>query len=546
LLPEPATAQPAASTPHNLVIASDPATVAETTAGNIRGYQRNGIYTFKGVPYGAPPSGARRFMPPAKPEPWKGIRNALQYGRVCPTHDAAHTSTDGGNLANSDEDQFLLHRGPAITVPGEDCLRLNLWTPEIKGPHRRPVMVYMHGGGFSGGNGHDLLSYDGQNLARHHDVVVVTHNHRLNVFGYLNLAEMGGQHYANSANVGMLDLVAVLEWVRDNIATFGGDPRNVTIFGQSGGGGKVIALMAMPSAKGLFHRAIVQSGPYLKMLSATYSARIAELTMRELGLSRSQVGELQKISVDRLLGASTEALKQIPAPAGSRLRQVFGETGWGPTVDGHVLPRHPFDPDAPQVSAAVPLLTGTNLHEFVSGVDQPNCYNMTLADVDRLVREAFGDRASAVIDAFRRIYPSAKPFDLYATIAAAPVRRCAFEQAARKAALGPAPAYAYIYSWRTPLLNDRPGSFHASEIAFAFDNADICDHYSGGTPQAMALSSQMSGAWANFARTGNPNHPGLPQWPAYSAKERATMYFDTPCRLRNDPEGDGLKLIAES
>jgi para-nitrobenzyl esterase len=163
-----------------------------------------------------------------------------------------------------------------------------------------------------------------------------------------------------------------------------------------------------------------------------------------------------------------------------------------------------------------------------------------------LVREAFGDRASAVIDAFRRIYPSAKPFDLYATIAAAPVRRCAFEQAARKAALGPAPAYAYIYSWRTPLLNDRPGSFHASEIAFAFDNADICDHYSGGTPQAMALSSQMSGAWANFARTGNPNHPGLPQWPAYSAKERATMYFDTPCRLRNDPEGDGLKLIAES
>jgi para-nitrobenzyl esterase len=546
LLPEAATAQAPASSSRNLVIASDPATVAETTAGNIRGYQRNGIYAFKGVPYGAPTSGARRFMPPAKPEPWKGIRNALQYGRVCPTHDAAHTSTDGGNLANSDEDQFLLHRGPAVTVPGEDCLRLNVWTPEIKGAHRRPVMVYMHGGGFSGGNGHDLLSYDGENLARHHDVVVVTHNHRLNVFGYLNLAEMGGQGYANSANVGMLDLVAVLEWVRDNIATFGGDAQNVTIFGQSGGGGKVIALMAMPPAKGLFHRAIVQSGPYLKMLSPAYSARIAELTMSELGLSRAQVSELQKISVDRLLGASNEALKKMPAPTVSRLRQVFGETGWGPTVDGHVLPRHPFDPDAPQVSAAVPLLTGTNLHEFVSGVDQPECYSMTLAEVDRLVREAFGDRAPTIIDAFRRMYPSAKPFDLYATIAAVPARRCAFEQAARKAALGFAPAYAYIYSWRTPMLNDRPGSFHASEIAFAFDNADICDHYSGGTPQAMALSSQMSGAWANFARTGNPNHAGLPKWPAYTAKDRATMYFDTPCRLRNDPEGEGLRLMAEA
>jgi para-nitrobenzyl esterase len=546
LLPQTASAQPAAGAPTNLVIASDPATVAETTAGNIRGCRRNGIYTFKGVPYGAPTSGARRFMPPVKPAPWKGIRNALQYGRVCPTHDAAHTSTDGGNLANSDEDQFLLHRGPAVTVPGEDCLRLNIWTPEIKGSHRRPVMVYMHGGGFSGGNGHDLLSYDGENFARHHDVVVVTHNHRLNVFGYLNLAEMGGQDFANSANVGMLDLVAVLEWVRDNIATFGGDPQNVTIFGQSGGGGKVIALMAMPSAKGLFHRAIVQSGPYLKMLSATYSARIADLTMRELGLSRPQLTELQKISVDRLLGAATEALKKMPAPAVSRLRQVFGETGWGPTVDGHVLPRHPFDPDAPQVSAAVPLLTGTNLHEFVSGVDQPDCYNMTLAEVDRQVREAFGDRAAPIIDAFRRMYPSEKPFDLYATIAAAPVRRCAFEQALRKAALGSAPAYAYIYSWRTPMLNDRPGSFHASEIAFAFDNADICDHYSGGTPQAMALSSQMSGAWANFARTGNPNHAGLPPWPAYTAKQRATMYFDTPCQLRNDPEREGLRLIAES
>jgi para-nitrobenzyl esterase len=236
----------------------------------------------------------------------------------------------------------------------------------------------------------------------------------------------------------------------------------------------------------------------------------------------------------------------MPAPNVSRLRQVFGETSWGPTVDGRVLPRHPFDPDAPEISAAVPLLTGTNLHEFVSGVDQIDCYSLTLTGVERLVREAFGDSAAGIIDAFRSVYPKAKPFDLYATIAAAPLRRCAFEQAARKAALGGAPAYVYIYSWRTPMLNDRPGPFHASEIAFAFDNAEICDHYSGRTPQALVLSSQMSGAWVSFARSGTPNHAGLPQWPAFTGKQRATMYLDAPCRMKIDPEGEGLALIAES
>ena len=326
------------------VISSDFSTVAETTAGKIRGFRRNGVYTFKGVPYGASTSGVMRFMLPAKPEPWTGIRNALQYGRVCPARDSMHFNTDGKNLANSDEDQFVLHRGAAASVPGEDCLRVNVWTPEINGSNRRPVMVFMHGGGFSGGDGHELLAYNGESLARNHDVVAVTHNHRLNVFGYLNLAELGGEEYAASANAGLLDLVAVLEWVRDNIAKFGGNPQNVTIFGQSGGGGKVLALMAMPSAQGLFHRAIVQSGPYLKMLSSEYSNQLAVLVMQELGLSKSQVGELQRVWVNRLEGAAAEALKKMPAPAQSPLRRTFGENGWGPTVGNHILPNHPFRP----------------------------------------------------------------------------------------------------------------------------------------------------------------------------------------------------------
>jgi para-nitrobenzyl esterase len=556
ILPKTAIAQFSAKAPPNTepaaggygrsrVIASDAATGAETTAGKIRGFRRNGVYIFKGVPYGASTAGARRFMPPVKPEPWTGIRNALQYGRACPSQDSAHFNTDGRNLANSDEDAFVLHRGAFATVPGEDCLRVNLWTPEINSSHKRPVMVYMHGGGFAGGSGHDLLSYDGESLARNHDVVVVTHNHRLNVYGYLNLGHLAGEEYASATNVGMLDIVALLEWVRDNIKTFGGDPGSVTIFGQSGGGGKVIALMAMPTAKGLFHRAIVQSGPFLKSLSPDYSGRLAELVVAELGLSKPQVSELQLIPVDRLSGAATEAMKKMP-PHKSSLREVYGEHDWGPTVDGRILPRHPFDPGAPELSAEVPLLTGTNLHEFVNGLDRPDANAMEVEELYRLVHEEFGDRSKTIIDAYRRDYPKATPFGLYATIAAARVRRPAFEQAIRKAALGAAPAYSYVFSWRTPVLDDRPGPFHACEIAFTFDNAEICDHYSGGTPEAFVLSKQISTAWVNFARTGNPNHDGLPHWPTYTADHRATMYFETPCEVRNDPEGEGLRLMAQS
>jgi len=291
----------------------------------------------------------------------------------------------------------------------------------------------------------------------------------------------------------------------------------------------------------LFDRAIIQSGPFLKALTPGYSQRVAELLMNELGLSRSEVRTLQTVPVDRLSGAAVEALKKMPQPPS---HADFGDSGWGPTVDGRSLPTHPFEPGAPALSADVPLITGTNLNESVSGLDHPGANSMTEEEMRRKVREQFGGRSEVIIAAYRREYPDANPFGLYATIATSRWRMPAFAQAARKAALGAAPAYAYIYAWRTPVLDNRPGTFHAAEISFAFDNAGICDHYSAGDPEAFALSKQMSTAWVSFARSGDPNHSGLPHWPAYSADGRAAMYFNAPCAARNDPEGEGLRLIA--
>ena len=517
----------AASAPPNPVI--------ETASGKVRGFIHRGVWIFRGIPYGASTTGEHRFMPPRKPEPWAGVRNCLNYGHWCPQGGSGVVENDR-DLQSEEEDAFLLYRSGGWHQ-GEDCLRLNVWTP---GPNpsgkKRAVMVYMHGGFYTGGGGNDLLAYDGENLARNHDVVVATHNHRLNLFGFLNLAEVGGERYATSGNTGMLDNVAVLEWVRNNIANFGGDPTKVMIFGQSGGGGKVSTLMGMPVAKGLFHGVAVQSGSSLGCGSAENSAKLAAIVLDELGISKAGIEKIHSVK------AST--LKAVQSAAIRRFRGSARPDGWEwrPIVDGKIIPLNPAES---ALSAHIPMLIGTCLNEFVSGCDNPERDTLSDPQLRERVTELYKETAGDIIAAYRREYPGASPFGLWAAITTAGARLNAIIQAKHKAAQGGS-AYQYIYAWRTPMLEGKPGTFHSSEVAFAFDNADLCTQYSGGGPAAQALSSKMGEAWAAFARTGKPGHPDLPNWPAYTAAMRSTMLFDNQCRIRYDPEGEGLRLIRQA
>jgi para-nitrobenzyl esterase len=367
-------------------------------------------------------------------------------------------------------------------------------------------MVWLHGGGYSAGSGQELKSYDGENLSRRGDVVVVTLNHRLNVFGYLNLAEYG-EPYASSANVGQLDLVAALEWVRDNVGNFGGDPGNVTIFGQSGGGGKVGTLMAMPAAKGLFHRAVVQSGSSLRQATPDRSGKLAGALLQELGLSAATVKQLHELPYQRLTEAAVAAVRKVnptPAAPGSGMG-----INWGPTVDGKVLPNHSFDPTAPSYSAGVPLLVGTVLNEFTTGLGNPQFEALTEEELKQRVTATRGERAGQIIEVFRRAHPGAKPCDLLSLInTAATTRQNAVTQAERKAAQGAAPAYLYWFTWQTPVLDGRPRAFHCIELPFVFYNTDRCAAMTGGTAAARELGARVADAWASEVGPSSRFSPG--------------------------------------
>lgn len=541
LAPLPAVAQSAvqSASETTAVTASASVAIAETGAGRVRGFVRRGIVTFRGIPYASSTVGRRRFMPPVKPQPWSGIRSTLSYGFVSPQEPNPHW--------DKDEVAFVYQWDAGMQ--NEDCLRVNVWTPGLDG-RKRPVMVWLHGGGFRSGSGHEMRTYDGENLARRGDVVVVSLNHRLGAAGFLNLAAIGGEAYAASANVGMLDIVAALEWVRDNIAAFGGDPGCVTIFGQSGGGGKVTALLGMPRASGLFHRAIVQSGSMIAMPGSERTGELAAAVLKQLGIGKANLERLHTIPFEQIIAAGMEAEKTVfPAPDSSRPFD-FGRhaelQAWAPTVDGSILPESPFRDRAPAVSARVPLLVGTTRTEFGIGYLWPDFETYPLSELKSDLAKAYGgDKAGRLLAAMTRAHPGTRACELFAIWQSTGARRAAVKQASAKAAQAAA-VYVYQFAWNTPVFDGRIRSYHCAELPFVFDNTDRCDQATGGGPAARALAAKVCDAWARFARTGNPSHGGLPDWPAFTEQGGATMIFDNTCTVVAHPDQEELAILAET
>jgi para-nitrobenzyl esterase len=494
--------------------------VATTSAGKVRGTTKEGVNVFKGIPYGASTAGSNRFMPPQPPQPWKGVRDALDYGLSTPQSDPT------------------VERQPSPTAPligelsdrpeGEDCLVLNIWTRGLRDHGKRPVMFWIHGGGFQAGSG-SSQGYDGTNLCKRGDVVVVTINHRLNIMGFAYLADLGGEPFANTGNVGMLDIVQALKWVRKNIEYFGGDPNRVMIFGESGGGRKVGTLLAMPDAKGLFHCAVIESGPTIRVVERNDATLAIRAVLDELQIPAANVRALQSVPLDKLMPAYFAASRK------HRFNQAT--TGFAPVVEGKVLPQHPFHPAASAVMPEIPVIVGTNRTELaLQLIGDSAAFSLDEAGLQSRANEAFGDKASHLIEVYRRSVPAASPSELFFLMVSdrnycAPLMKIA----ERRSRLGKAAVYFYYFSWETPVLGGKMHSPHAIEIPFVFDNTELSARYTGGGARPAALADKMSDAWIAFARSANPNTPKWPTWTPYQASQRATLVINDTTQIVDDP-----------
>lgn len=508
------------------ITSSGSGAVAETQSGKVAGYIDDAIFIFKGIPYAE----ADRFMPPHLPEPWEGIRSSRAFGPVCPQGKRTGWYSDEQAFAFDWDDGFQ----------DENCLRINIWTQGINDKKGRPVMVWLHGGAYSAGSGQELPSYDGAALCKKGDVVIVSLNHRLNVLGFLDLSAFG-EKYAQSGNVGLLDIVAALNWIKTNIENFGGDPDNVTIFGQSGGGGKVSTLMATPSAAGLFHKAIVESGSLLNTMECKYSRQIGLAIMKELDLQASQIDELTMVPYEKLLKAGNLAIQKIEKEARADGFDAF-LFGWSPTVEGNILPLQPSNPKAMEQSRNIPLLVGSNMHEFTASTYIPELRNIDKASAVTEIEKKYGDRSSEFLLAFEKAYPNYQPKDLLDVDFL--FRPGVIKHATLKSGIQGAPVYTYLFTWESPVIDGIFRSMHCMELPFVFNNITPCNKMTGGSSEAYQLAEKMSSAWIHFARTGDPNTAtGLPQWEPFTIINGATMIFDTKCEIKYHHDRDLIEFV---
>ncbi|HXY41865.1 MAG TPA: carboxylesterase family protein [Vicinamibacteria bacterium] len=531
--PAPPTAAPDDDPPALLV--GDAVAVADTRYGRVRGYVLRGIHYFLGIPYGADTAGANRFLPPQKPKPSTDVFPALWWGNSAPQ-----------NMDRRYAERYYSFRDHwNYDDVSEDCLRLNVFTPALRDGKKRPVLVWLHGGGFTNGNGIEQDGYNGENLARLGDVVFVSINHRLGPLGYCHLAGVAGERFAASGNVGMLDCVAALEWVRDNVAAFGGDPGNVTIMGQSGGGAKVCALTAMPAAKGLFHKAVVLSGASLKMGDKEHAEKLGVAVLAEAGLAPAETAKLQQMPWTDFLAVAGKALEKTNAQPGGPggLRR-----GFNPVVDGTVLPQHPYFPEPAPSAAAVPMLICSTFHEQSPSWSDASLEEVTLEQVVEKVKvragfgRGFGDRAQAVVAAYAKAFPDRKPVEIWALVSSN--RQSAVALADAKSTQ-PAPVYLAWFGWQPPLFDGRMRAFHCLDICFWFANTDLMLTHTGGGARPRRLASKMAGALLQFMRTGDPNGGGLPAWPRYTTAKGETMVLDDASAVRDDPDREARKALPE-
>ncbi len=492
---------PAATTPKVPIV--------KTSYGSISGSFDDGVFSFKGIPYAK----AERFMPPQAPDAWEGVREHTKFGPI-------------SMQVNSWSPESAMDEKKLFTV--------NVWTRGINDGKKRPVMFWLHGGGFSVGASDDPIT-DGKMLAQKGDVVLVSVNHRLNILGFLDLSQFGEQ-YAHSANVGMLDVVAALEWVNKNIRDFGGDPKNVTILGESGGGGKVGTLMSMPAAKGLFHKAIIQSGALLNVTSKEKSTQIGKALVDTLGLTKENISQLNNIPYKQLVEAGNKALEKT---VGLRTPGSMTMVGFAPVPDGVNLLQQPFTPDFADISKDIPLLIGSTLNELVKTAYAEK--NLTIEEAKKRLEKKYGNKTETYVKLFEKAYPDYTPQDLVSIDTL--FRPNTIVTADARSAKTNAPVYSYLLTWKSTVEDNSKGSFHGLDIPLAFKNIELGKHWTGTSDEAHRLADKMSSAWINFAKTGNPNDKSLPAWKPYSQKNGETMIFDKEPRILNNHDRELMQLI---